>query len=121
MRRVITTAMMSWAAWALGTVCTRRLEAVAHTAALGPGGRNQVKMSAVLDHASMQCADVAASAAFYDLVRAPLGGERLLDFGEVIGCGVAPRPDFWLASTDGDTATDDTATGYAEAAELLRS
>jgi catechol 2,3-dioxygenase-like lactoylglutathione lyase family enzyme len=50
----------------------------------------------MLDHLSIQCADVAASAAFYDAVLAPLGGRRVLDFGEVIGYGVPPRPEFWL-------------------------
>ena len=50
----------------------------------------------MLDHLSIQCADVAASAAFYDTVLAPLGGGRVLDFGEVIGFGVAQKPDFWL-------------------------
>ena len=50
----------------------------------------------MLDHLSIQCAEVAASAAFYDAVLAPLGGTRILDFGEVIGFGVAPKPDFWL-------------------------
>ncbi len=50
----------------------------------------------MIDHLSIQCADVAASAAFYDTVLAPLGGRRILDFGEVVGFGVPPRPDFWL-------------------------
>jgi catechol 2,3-dioxygenase-like lactoylglutathione lyase family enzyme len=50
----------------------------------------------VLDHVSIQCTDVAASAAFYDTVLEPLGGSRILDFGEVIGYGVPPMPDFWL-------------------------
>jgi catechol 2,3-dioxygenase-like lactoylglutathione lyase family enzyme len=50
----------------------------------------------VLDHVSIQCADVAASGSFYDAVLAPLGGTRLMDFGAVIGFGVAPMPDFWL-------------------------
>lgn len=50
----------------------------------------------MLDHVSIQCADVAASAAFYDAVLAPLGGRRILDFGEVIGFGVPPMPDFWI-------------------------
>ena len=35
-----------------------------------------------------------ASAAFYDAVLAPLGGERILDFGDAIGYGVPPSPDF---------------------------
>jgi catechol 2,3-dioxygenase-like lactoylglutathione lyase family enzyme len=51
----------------------------------------------MLDHLSIQCADVTASAAFYDAVLAPLGGGRIMDFGEVIGYGIAPRPDFWIA------------------------
>jgi catechol 2,3-dioxygenase-like lactoylglutathione lyase family enzyme len=50
----------------------------------------------VLDHVAIQCADVPVSAAFYDKVLAPLGGGRILDFGEVIGFGVPPMPDFWL-------------------------
>ena len=50
----------------------------------------------MLDHISIQCADVGASAVFYDTVLAPLGGARIMDFGPVIGYGVAPKPDFWL-------------------------
>jgi len=50
----------------------------------------------MLDHVSIQCADVAASAAFYDTVLATIGGQRLMDFGEVIGFGVPPMPDFWI-------------------------
>ena len=44
----------------------------------------------------MQCRDVAVSAAFYDAVLAPLGGGRAMDFGEVIGFGVAGKPSFWI-------------------------
>jgi catechol 2,3-dioxygenase-like lactoylglutathione lyase family enzyme len=54
------------------------------------------KTGLVLDHLSIQCADVAASAAFYDVVLATVGGRRILDFGQVIGFGVPPMPDFWL-------------------------
>ena len=50
----------------------------------------------MLDHVAIQCADLDASAAFYDAVLAPLGGLRIMDFGEVIGYGVPPMPDFWL-------------------------
>jgi catechol 2,3-dioxygenase-like lactoylglutathione lyase family enzyme len=50
----------------------------------------------MIDHLAIQCADVAASAAFYDVVLATIGGTRLMDFGEVIGYGVPPMPDFWL-------------------------
>jgi catechol 2,3-dioxygenase-like lactoylglutathione lyase family enzyme len=50
----------------------------------------------MIDHVAIQCADVGTSAAFYDTVLAPLGGERILEFGDVIGFGVPPMPDFWL-------------------------
>jgi catechol 2,3-dioxygenase-like lactoylglutathione lyase family enzyme len=57
----------------------------------------------MLDHLSIQCADVAASATFYDAVLAPLGGTRILDFGQYIGFGVPPMPDFWIgAQTTGE-------------------
>jgi catechol 2,3-dioxygenase-like lactoylglutathione lyase family enzyme len=62
----------------------------------------------MLDHLSIQCADVAASAAFYDAVLAPLGGHRVMDFGEVIGFGVPPMPDFWIGPRT-------TGTGFREA------
>jgi catechol 2,3-dioxygenase-like lactoylglutathione lyase family enzyme len=51
----------------------------------------------MLDHLGIQCTDMAASAAFYDAVLAPLGGKRLMDFGEAIGYGVEPKPDFWIS------------------------
>jgi catechol 2,3-dioxygenase-like lactoylglutathione lyase family enzyme len=50
----------------------------------------------MLDHLGIHCADVKASAAFYDAVLAPIGGGRIMDFGEIIGFGVPPKPDFWL-------------------------
>ena len=50
----------------------------------------------MLDHLSIQCADVVASATFYDAVLAPLGGGRVMDFGAVVGFGVAPKPEFWI-------------------------
>jgi catechol 2,3-dioxygenase-like lactoylglutathione lyase family enzyme len=50
----------------------------------------------MLDHLSIQCSNTAASAAFYDVVLAPLGGQRVMDFGPVIGYGVPPMPDFWI-------------------------
>ena len=50
----------------------------------------------MLDHVSIQCADVPFSAAFYDTVLAPLGGERLMDFGVAVGFGAGLQPDFWL-------------------------
>jgi catechol 2,3-dioxygenase-like lactoylglutathione lyase family enzyme len=61
----------------------------------------------MLDHVSVQCADVPASAAFYDAVLAPLGGERLMDFGEVMGYGTGSMPTFWIGPQN-------TGTGFRE-------
>jgi catechol 2,3-dioxygenase-like lactoylglutathione lyase family enzyme len=58
----------------------------------------------MLDHLSIQCADVAASATFYDAVLAPLGGSRVMDFGEVIGFGTAGHPSFWIGPLAGAEA-----------------
>jgi len=89
----------------------------------------------MLDHLSIQCADVSSSTAFYDAVLAPLGGERVMDFGEMIGFGVPPKPEFWIGPrSTGDgfreshiafTATDRSAVraffdaGVANGAEVL--
>ena len=54
----------------------------------------------MLDHLGIQCADLPASAAFYDAVLAPLGATRLMDFGVAIGFGVRPKPDFWIGQLD---------------------
>jgi catechol 2,3-dioxygenase-like lactoylglutathione lyase family enzyme len=57
----------------------------------------------MIDHVSIQCADVAASAAFYDAVLAPLGGGRVLDFGDAVGYGLPQDADFWIGQqTSGD-------------------
>jgi catechol 2,3-dioxygenase-like lactoylglutathione lyase family enzyme len=50
----------------------------------------------VLDHVSIQCADVPAALAFYDRALAPLGGGRVMDFGTVVGYGRPERPTFWV-------------------------
>lgn len=52
----------------------------------------------MLDHISIQCADVAASAAFYDSVLGPLGGSRVMDFGQFIGYGFGSHPSFWIGA-----------------------
>ena len=54
----------------------------------------------MLDHVSFQCSDMTKSAKFYDAVLAPLGGVRVMDFGQAIGYGVPPRPDFWISAVD---------------------
>jgi len=55
-------------------------------------------MRGMLDHLSIQCADVSASARFYDAVLAPLGGTRIMEHGNAIGFGVPPRPVFWIGA-----------------------
>jgi catechol 2,3-dioxygenase-like lactoylglutathione lyase family enzyme len=72
----------------------------------------------MLDHMSIQVADMEASATFYDLVLAPLGYERVLDFGEVVGFGRDERPQFWLGpvTTSGEAREVHVA---FEAAEVL--
>ena len=62
----------------------------------------------MLDHVAVQCADVAASAGFYDIVLGPLGGARVMDFGTVIGFGTGGKPDLWLGPQQ-------TGTGFREA------
>jgi catechol 2,3-dioxygenase-like lactoylglutathione lyase family enzyme len=54
------------------------------------------KDGCMLDHLSIQCADVHASAAFYDAALGALGATRVMDFGEVIGFGAAGKPEFWI-------------------------
>jgi catechol 2,3-dioxygenase-like lactoylglutathione lyase family enzyme len=49
----------------------------------------------MIDHVSIQCEDVATSSAFYDTVLAPLGGRRVMEFGDIVGYGTE-FPDFWL-------------------------
>jgi catechol 2,3-dioxygenase-like lactoylglutathione lyase family enzyme len=50
----------------------------------------------VLDHLSIQCSDIAASAAFYDAVLPSIGGTRIMEFDPEIGYGIPPMPCFWL-------------------------
>jgi len=51
----------------------------------------------VLDHVSLQCADVSKSSAFYDAVLAPLGVTRAMEFDDAIGYGIGGRPQFWIS------------------------
>lgn len=50
----------------------------------------------MLDHLAIQCADLEASADFYDLVLAPLGVTRVMEFEHSVGYGVPPQPRFFL-------------------------
>lgn len=55
----------------------------------------------MLDHLGIQCADIPAAASFYDTVLAPLGAKRIMQFGDVIGFGIPPKPDFWISPDEG--------------------
>ena len=51
----------------------------------------------LLNHVSIQCADLPKSAAFYDAVLAPLGAARVIEFPGTIGYGQSPmEPQFWI-------------------------
>jgi catechol 2,3-dioxygenase-like lactoylglutathione lyase family enzyme len=52
----------------------------------------------MLAHVSIQCANFEDSAAFYDAVLAPLGGERIMydERGSAIGYGFPPIAAFWI-------------------------
>jgi catechol 2,3-dioxygenase-like lactoylglutathione lyase family enzyme len=67
----------------------------------------------VLDHVSIQCDDVEASKAFYDAVLEPLGGGRIMDFGPVIGYGIAGKPDFWIGPNAGGGANRENHLAFA--------
>src|SRR5919205_2284833 len=88
-----------------GSSWTKRHSSLEATGRQGERGRDRPDpgdfpgremMVPMLDHLSIQCADVGASSAFYDAVLATVGGQRVLDFGQVIGYGAPPMPDFWI-------------------------
>jgi catechol 2,3-dioxygenase-like lactoylglutathione lyase family enzyme len=54
----------------------------------------------MLDHVGFQCTDLAASAAFYDTVLAPLGAARIMDHGVAMGFGRDGKPDFWISALE---------------------
>lgn len=49
----------------------------------------------MIDHVSIQCADLDRSAKFYDAVLAPVGGRRIIEHEGVIGYGTG-FPNFWI-------------------------
>ncbi len=56
----------------------------------------------MIDHFGINCADLPASATFYDTVLAVLGFGRVLDFSSpegtgAIGYGSEGKPDFWIS------------------------
>ncbi len=52
----------------------------------------------MIDHFGINCADLPASAEFYDKVLGTLGFSRILDFGVALGYGVPGKPDFWIGT-----------------------
>ncbi|HET9647155.1 MAG TPA: VOC family protein [Microlunatus sp.] len=55
----------------------------------------------MIDHFGIQCADLAASARFYDAVFAPLGYARVMNVEEVaVGYGPPGQPEFWISLLD---------------------
>ncbi len=56
----------------------------------------------MIDHFGINCADLEASARFYDAVLGTLGHRRVLDHGVAIGYGTQ-SPDFWIGG--GEVAT----------------
>ena len=52
----------------------------------------------MIDHFGINCADLPASAAFYDKVLGVLGFTRILDFEVALGYGTPGKPDFWIGT-----------------------
>jgi catechol 2,3-dioxygenase-like lactoylglutathione lyase family enzyme len=50
----------------------------------------------MIDHVSIQCADLARSATFYDAILDALGGRRVMEFETAIGYGTEGKPEFWI-------------------------
>lgn len=55
----------------------------------------------MIDHFSINCSDLEASARFYDEVLRILGFSRQMDFGVAIGYGPEGHPVFWISGWDG--------------------
>ncbi|QBI56014.1 VOC family protein [Streptomonospora litoralis] len=57
----------------------------------------------MIDHMSLQVADMAAATGFYDTVLAPLGWRRVMDFGDHAVAYGGDHPAFWVgpAVTEG--------------------
>lgn len=58
----------------------------------------------MIDHFGINCADLAAAAAFYDKVLGVLGFTRQMDFGVAIGYGADGHAQFWIGGGDGAPA-----------------
>ena len=54
----------------------------------------------MIDHFSINAADMAAATRFYDAVLGVLGHRRLMDFGQAVGYGTE-QPHFWVSTFEG--------------------
>ena len=54
----------------------------------------------MIDHVSINCADIEASKQFYDAALGVLGHSRVMDFGDFVGYGSDGKPDFWVGRYD---------------------
>jgi catechol 2,3-dioxygenase-like lactoylglutathione lyase family enzyme len=52
---------------------------------------------ATLDHVTLVVSDFARSKAFYEKALAPLGIQKLMEFGQGCGFGRDQKPEFWIA------------------------
>ena len=51
-----------------------------------------------LDHVTLIVSDYARSREFYEKALAPLGIERVMEFGQACGFGRSRKPDFWIGT-----------------------
>jgi catechol 2,3-dioxygenase-like lactoylglutathione lyase family enzyme len=56
-----------------------------------------IACAAMIDHLTLRVRDLAASKAFYVKALGPIGYEALMEWGNFVGLGIKPKPDFWLA------------------------
>jgi catechol 2,3-dioxygenase-like lactoylglutathione lyase family enzyme len=61
----------------------------------------RARISSVIDHIGINCADYPKSQDFYDDVLGVLGFSRQMDFGRAIGYGRDGKPSFWIADGSG--------------------
>ncbi|HUH91563.1 MAG TPA: VOC family protein [Casimicrobiaceae bacterium] len=55
----------------------------------------------MIDHTGVNVTDIARSRDFYRAALAPLGYAVLMEFGDAVGFGVPPKPDFWAGRSKG--------------------
>ncbi|HEX8012515.1 MAG TPA: VOC family protein [Casimicrobiaceae bacterium] len=53
----------------------------------------------MIDHTGVNVTDIAKSKAFYSAALEPLGYAVIMEFGDAVGFGVPPKPDFWVGQS----------------------